>query len=59
MKVNGDIVSSVGRVCQDMYDRLLEEFHVYWMGLVKLGIVKNVFAFEKVFGEFKDIKGML
>jgi hypothetical protein len=59
MKVDGDIVSSVGRVCQDMYDRLLEEFHVYWMGLVKTGVVKNVFAFEKVFGEFKDIKGML
>jgi hypothetical protein len=59
MKVNGDIVLSVARVCQDMYDRLLEEFHIYWMGLVKMGVVKDVFAFEKVFGEFKDVKGML
>ena len=42
-----------------MVDTLLEEFHYYWMGLVKRGIVKDVFAFEKVYGEFTRAKGML
>jgi hypothetical protein len=37
----------------------LEEFHGYWMGLVKRGIVKDVFDFERVYGEFKTAKGML
>jgi hypothetical protein len=59
MKCNGDVVTSVGRICQDLYDQLLEEFHGYWIRLVKMGVVKDVFAFERVFGEFKNMKGML
>jgi len=42
-----------------MVDRLIEEFHVHWMELVKTGIVKNVFDFERVYGEFKRSKGMM
>ena len=69
MKVQGNITESVARICQDIYglslhilltiDQLLEEFHGYWIGLVKIGVVKDVFAFERVFGEFKNMKGML
>jgi hypothetical protein len=40
-------------------DRLIEEFHAHWMELVKTGIVKNVFDFERVYGEFKKLRGML
>lgn len=59
LKCKGDVVTSVARICQDLYDQLLEEFHGYWIGLVKMGVVKDVFAFERVFGEFKNMKGML
>jgi hypothetical protein len=69
MKVQGNITESVARICQDIYglslhilltiDQLLEEFHGYWIGLVKAGIVQDVFAFEKVFSDFKRVKGLL
>jgi hypothetical protein len=70
MKVQGNITQSVARICQDMYgmlqeyfyteiDQLLEEFHGHWMGLVRTGIVQDVFAFEKVFSEFKRAKDLL
>jgi hypothetical protein len=69
MKVQGDITVSVARICQDIYglslhilltiDQLLEEFHGYWMGLVKAGIVRDVFAFEKVYSDFKRAKGLM
>ena len=42
-----------------MLDQLVEAFHGYWIGLVKDGIVKNVFDFERVFSEFKRDQGML
>jgi len=42
-----------------MEDQLVEEFHNYWIGLVKEGIVKNIFDFERVFREFKREQGML
>jgi hypothetical protein len=71
MKLQGNITESVARICQDMYgipfkmdffseiDQLLEEFHGYWMGLVRTGIVQDVFAFEKVYSEFKRAKDLL
>ena len=63
-------MQSVDRTCQDIYgapnktlyliaDRLVEEFHLHWMGLVKIGIVKSVFDFERVYRDFKRSKGML
>jgi hypothetical protein len=42
-----------------MEDQLVEEFHDYWIGLVKKGVVKNIFDFERVFSEFKREQGML
>src|ERR1700737_5438938 len=62
MKVQDHVFESVMRICQDIYgtsrpeveltvDRLFEEFHGYWIELVKRGIVKDVFAFEKVYRE--------
>jgi hypothetical protein len=71
MKAQGNLVESVGRVCQNLYgqfirfvphltvDQLIEEFHEFWIDLVKDGMVKSVFDFERVFGEFKRSKGML
>ena len=40
-------------------DRSVEEFHAYWRDLVHKGVIKNVFDFERVFGEFKKQKGLL
>jgi hypothetical protein len=40
-------------------DRSVEEFHAYWRDLVREGAIKNVFDFERVFGEFKRQKGLL
>ena len=70
MKVKGDVIESVARTCQDLYgmsiefrglmkDQLVEEFHEYWIDLVKEGSVKNIFDFERVFSEFKRDQGML
>lgn len=69
MKVHGNVIESVTRICQDLYgisteevittDCLFEEFHAYWVGLVKRGIVKDVFDFERVYKEFKRAKEML
>jgi hypothetical protein len=52
-------IRSVFLILHLTVDRLLEEFHAYWMGLVKDGIIKDIFAFERVFGEFKRSKGLL
>jgi len=59
LKVHGNVIESVARICQDLYDCLFEEFHAYWIGLVKRGIVKDVFDFERVYKQFKRAKEML
>jgi len=70
MKVNGNVIESVSRICQNLYgfversstlmiDQLVEEFHIYWVDLVRQGDVKSVLDFERVYNEFKRSKGML
>jgi hypothetical protein len=69
MKLNGDVTASVMRTCQDLYgtlfdwvtnpDQLFEEFHLFWQEKVRLGIVKDVLAFERIYSEFKQKKGLL